>query len=174
MIRAHSSSQARRAAIAWLVLIGACHRPSEPPVFTLLTPGETGVSFANTVVVGDSVNVQTDVYVYNGAGVGVGDIDIAAISFFPDYASDKPLSFVYLENIGGMHFRASTFPDADRGRWLTMDAGDVDGDGRVDLVLGSFAQMDTQGDRSGKARWHQPGAPAILILQNTSPKAGKR
>ena len=105
---------------------------------------------------------------------GDGDIDIAAISFFPDYASDKPLSFVYLENIGGMHFRASTFPDADRGRWLTMDAGDVDGDGRVDLVLGSFAQMDTQGDRSGKARWHQPGAPAILILQNTSPKAGKR
>ena len=24
------------------------------------------------------------------------------------------------------------------GRWLTMDAGDLDGDGKIDLVLGNF------------------------------------
>jgi hypothetical protein len=101
---------------------------------------------------------------------GDGDIDIAAISFFPDYASGKPLSFVYLENIGGMQFKAWTFADADRGRWLTMDAGDLRGDGRIDIVLGSFARMDTQGDESAHARWHQPGAPTILILENTRGK----
>ncbi|MEO8620748.1 MAG: VCBS repeat-containing protein [bacterium] len=104
---------------------------------------------------------------------GDGDIDIAAISFFPDYASGKPLSFVYLENIGGMQFKAWTFADADRGRWLTMDAGDIRGDGSIDIVLGSFAQMDTQGDQSAKARWHQPGAPTILILENMHGKAAK-
>ena len=105
---------------------------------------------------------------------GDGDIDIAAISFFPDYPSGKPLSFVYLENVGNMQFKASTFADADRGRWLTMDAGDIRGNGSFDIVLGSFAQMDTKGDQSAKARWHQPDAPTILILENTHGKAAPK
>ena len=105
---------------------------------------------------------------------GDGDIDIAAISFFPDYASGAPLSFVYLENLGNMRFKAWTFAEADRGRWLTMEAGDIDGDGDVDLILGSFAQLDTQGDKSGSARWHKKDAPTLVILENTSKKGGPR
>ena len=46
-----------------------------PPLFRLLTPDQTGVRFANTITTTDSENVQTDVYVYNGAGVAIGDID---------------------------------------------------------------------------------------------------
>jgi hypothetical protein len=33
--------------------------------------------------------------------------------------------------------------------------------------------MNTQGDESVHARWHQPGAPTILILENTRGKAAK-
>ena len=135
MIRAHSSSQARRAAIAWLLLIGACHRPSEPPVFTLLTPGETGISFANTVVVGDSVNVQTDVYVYNGAGVGVGDIDNDGL---PDifFAGNMVSSRLYL-NKGKMRFDdITTAAHVGTTRWATgVTMIDINHDGYLDIYV---------------------------------------
>ncbi|MCS1411683.1 MAG: hypothetical protein M2R45_04884 [Verrucomicrobia subdivision 3 bacterium] len=58
-----------------------------------------------------------------------GDLDIAAISYFPDYNKAPEESFVLLWNDGAYRFRAQTFPQSYRGRWLTMDAGDLDGDG---------------------------------------------
>src|SRR6266850_604 len=61
--------------LAALVSLGGCVGKKDRPLFKLLSPSETGVSFANTITTNDSLNVQTDVYVYNGAGVGVGDID---------------------------------------------------------------------------------------------------
>jgi hypothetical protein len=101
-----------------------------------------------------------------------GDVDLAAIAFYTDDASAATLPFVYLENAGGLRFTPRTFPDADRGRWLTMDAGDGDGDGDVDLVLGSFAQLGALGDPRGRtARWRQPDAPTVLILENTGGRA---
>jgi hypothetical protein len=68
-----------------------------------------------------------------------GDLDIATISFFADYVRQPEESFVYLENRGDS-WRAYTFPQSVRGRWLTMEAGDLDGDGRIDLVLGNFSK----------------------------------
>ena len=96
---------------------------------------------------------------------GDGDLDIAAISFFPDYDRSPRESFVYLENQGGWRFRASTFRECISGRWLTMDAGDLDGDGDDDLVLGSLVKMPTPVPDFLKKTWDEQG-PSVMILKN--------
>lgn len=68
-----------------------------------------------------------------------GDIDIAAISFFPDYKNQPDESFVYYENDGNNNYTLSTIDNPTMGRWIVMDKGDVDGDGDTDIILGSLA-----------------------------------
>jgi hypothetical protein len=91
-----------------------------------------------------------------------GDLDIAAISFFADYARQPGESFVYLDNRQGI-FYPSTFRDAIYGRWLTMDAGDLDHDGHIDLVLGNFSKAPAT-IRSA-IDWSQHSS--LLFLRNT-------
>ncbi|HRH50162.1 MAG TPA: VCBS repeat-containing protein [Panacibacter sp.] len=90
-----------------------------------------------------------------------GDLDIATISFFADYKNRPEEGFVYLENNGGFNFKAYSLPEAKQGRWLTMDAGDLDGDGKIDLVLGNFsapAMIQSQVDLKN--------GPPFLFLKN--------
>jgi hypothetical protein len=95
-----------------------------------------------------------------------GDLDIAAISFFPDYFAYPEESFVYLENKGALNFAAYSFPEATAGRWIVMDAGDIDSDGDIDIALGSFVSFIAQGDttRLGE-KWISSG-PSVILLEN--------
>lgn len=94
-----------------------------------------------------------------------GDMDIAAISFFPDYEKSPRESFVYLENQGNMQFRASTMAQCIAGRWLVMDIGDIDSDGDVDIVLGSCINGPSAVPAWLKRDWDR-FSPSILILRN--------
>src|SRR5213593_4253434 len=91
-----------------IVAVMSCGRPSggAPPLFKLLSQAQTGVTFANTITTTDSVNVQTDVYLYNGGGVAVGDIDNDGLQdiFF---AGNMVSSRLYL-NKGNMRFEDIT------------------------------------------------------------------
>lgn len=94
---------------------------------------------------------------------GDGDLDIATISFFADYERQPEESFVYLKNTGNFEFQPFTVPGTDMGRWLTMDAGDIDGDGKIDLILGNFSIGPVM--MKHKVDWKQ--SPPFIILKNT-------
>lgn len=97
-----------------------------------------------------------------------GDLDIAAVSFFPDYEASPRESFLLFENTGGrdrLQFEPYTFPECVSGRWLTLDAGDLDGDGDEDIALGSLIRMPTAVPDFLKQQWEQKG-PSLIVLRN--------
>lgn len=96
---------------------------------------------------------------------GDGDIDIASISFFPDYKNQPEEGFIYWVNTGGLSFLPSTFSDVTAGRWLTMDTGDIDDDKDIDIVLGNAAFTIGAVPDSLKKKWNEY-SPSVLFLKN--------
>ncbi len=131
--------------IALLLVEGCSQREKEPPLFELLPPSRTGVSFANTITTNDSVNVQSDPYVYNGAGVAVGDIDNDGL---PDlfFTGNMVSSRLYL-NKGDMRFediteRAGVKTD----RWATgATMVDINNDGYLDIYVSVSGSEGSKG-----------------------------
>jgi hypothetical protein len=62
-----------------------------------------------------------------------GDLDIAAISYFPSKAQE---GFVYFENQGKMNFKPQTLSNPGQGKWMLLEKADYDQDGDTDLMLG--------------------------------------
>ena len=77
---------------------------------------------------------QTIAHDYDGDG----DLDIAAISFFPSFQEGRN-GFVYLENIDqSKNFKPYTLSMASNARWLRMELVDLNEDKKMDLVLGAL------------------------------------
>src|SRR5213079_3675536 len=125
-----------RALVVSLVLFAGCGQQQKtPPLFRLLTPDQTGVRFANTISTTDSENVQTDVYVYNGAGVAIGDINNDGL---PDlfFSGNMVSSRLYL-NKGNMQFEDITErAGVKTHRWCTgATMVDINSDGFLDIYV---------------------------------------
>lgn len=89
-----------------------------------------------------------------------GDMDIAAISFFPDEKQKPNGGFLLLDNQGDMSFKITTFKEANQGKWMVMDVADMDADGDSDIVLGSFYKKNLSG------KLDKSKSTSVIILEN--------
>ncbi|MCE6990519.1 VCBS repeat-containing protein [Dyadobacter sp. CY323] len=99
-----------------------------------------------------------------------GDLDIAAVSFYTDLQNPAD-AFVYLSNEGNFHFKAQVTPEAASGKWMTMEAGDFDQDGDIDIALGSYFHV--LGEMSKLMSHGVLSFPQLLLLTNLKSKAQK-
>lgn len=147
------------AALALALCCAACGGDRQAAVFELRSPRETGIRFANTLQEDDSVYNPTDFdYLYNGGGVGVGDLNNDGR---PDlyFAGNMVSSRLYL-NRGGLRFRDATrASNAGTRAWAT---GVLMVDIRVlprraDLPQPRPGQLDADRQRAGPAVAAEPG-----------------
>jgi hypothetical protein len=93
---------------------------------------------------------------------GDGDVDLAAVAFFPDFKT-APYGFIYFENTG-TDFIAQTTPVAQAGRWLKLESADIDRDGDQDILLGALDFPALVPDQLYQ-QWKQERT-GLLILRN--------
>src|SRR5881398_1445519 len=126
----------RSAVLISLLLLDGCRpKGQQSPLFKLLTPAQTGVRFANTITTSDSLNAQTDPYVYNGGGVAISDIDNDGL---PDifFTGNMVSSRLYV-NKGNMRFEDITqSAGVTTNRWATgATMVDINNDGYLDIYV---------------------------------------
>jgi hypothetical protein len=116
-----------------------CQRtPASAPLFELVPPEASGVTFINKLPEDTSFNILNYLYYYNGGGVAVGDINNDGL---PDlyFTSNLGANRLYL-NKGNYRFEDVTERAgvADSVGWKSgVTMADVNGDGYVDIyVLG--------------------------------------
>jgi hypothetical protein len=128
------------------VLLISC---SKSPRFQLLNSKETGVDFSNNLTESDSFNVMTYEYIYNGAGVGIADLNkdgLQDIVFAGNQVSPK----IYL-NTGNFKFRdiTSNFKGLTNDEWYgSVTIGDVNNDGWPDVYLTATTSRNPQKRRN--------------------------
>ncbi len=123
----------------FLILIAACtadKKQQEGPLFELVDPEKSGVKFENKLQKYSEEHIFNFNYLYNGAGVAVGDINndgLQDIYFTANRAKDK----LYL-NKGNFKFEdisESSGISAFSGWRSGVAMADVNGDGWLDIYV---------------------------------------
>jgi hypothetical protein len=126
-----------RATLACAVALAACERaPSPPPLFELLKPEATGITFSNALPERADFNILNYLYYYDGGGVAVGDIDGDGLMDLY-FTSNLGANRLY-RNKGNYEFEDITTRAgvADSVGWKTgVTMADVNGDGKIDIYV---------------------------------------
>ena len=135
--------------------LGSCQRPdavekaasakeqsTAPPLFTLLSPEQTRVTFTNTLTEGLNTNVMAYEYFYNGGGVAIGDVNNDGwedIYFTGNMVPNQLYLNQSHSEEGSWQFRDVTAQANVAGRegpWATgVTLADVNGDGWLDIYV---------------------------------------
>ncbi len=134
-------------------LLFACNGNKERKLFELLPSSKTHIVFQNKLTESDTFNVLSFEYIYNGAGVGVGDVNNDGLTdvFF---AGNMVSSSLYL-NKGDFKFQDVTEQAAIKTNvWCTgVSMVDINQDGLLDIYV-STIQPHTK----------KPSVPNLLYL----------
>lgn len=145
--------------IAFLAVMGGCRRDNEgaassrggdadrQPLFTLLPPEETGITFRNDLAYDRDFNIYRYRNFYNGGGVAVGDVNNDGL---PDlfFTANMGQNKLYL-NRGNFQFEdvSGQAGIGGKGSWATgVTMADVNGDGWLDIYV-----CNAGNPRSGEA-----------------------
>ncbi|HEV8266522.1 MAG TPA: FG-GAP-like repeat-containing protein [Gemmatimonadales bacterium] len=129
-----------------MLLLGAC-RAAPPPLFDLLPPESTGVTFVNAVPEADTaLNIVNFLNYYDGGGVAAGDVDGDGL---PDlyFTANVGPNRLY-RNRGNYRFEDITERAgvADPDGWKTgVTMADVNGDGLLDIYVSAMSYLTMHG-----------------------------
>ncbi len=117
-----------------VLFVGSCK--NEDRLFDLLPASKSGISFENTLVENDDLNILDYLYFYNGGGVAIGDINNDGL---PDlyFSANQKKNKLYL-NKGNLKFEDITETSRTEGNstWNTGAVmGDINGDGWLDIYV---------------------------------------
>jgi hypothetical protein len=121
----------------WLI---SCSKSTR---FELMDSKQTGIDFKNTVNESDSLNILNYENIYNGAGVGVGDLNNDGLADLV-FAGNQVSSKVYL-NLGDFKFKdiTSDFKGLTNDQWYCgVTIADVNSDGLPDVYLTSTGEKE--------------------------------
>lgn len=138
-----------------LILISCSSTDDSTELFRSLPSSETGINFENSIIISDSINVQTDAFLYNGAGVAIGDVNNDGL---PDifFSGNMVSSKLYI-NQGNFTFKDITETSGiSTNKWVTgASMVDINNDGYLDIYLSV----------SGP-EWRKPSERANLLYIN--------
>lgn len=146
--------------ICLIVVLFSC---SKPPRFELMSGEVTGVTFRNDVVEHDTFNIMRNEYMYNGGGVGVGDLNNDGLQDLI-FTGNKVSSKIYL-NRGDFRFEdiTSSFQGLSDKQWISgVCVVDINADGLRDVYFTSTMSTDSANRRN--QLWINQG------IQNGIPK----
>ncbi len=122
---------------------------SEKPRFELLDSNHTGVKFVNAVLETDSLHVMNFEYIYNGAGVGIIDLNNDGLQDLI-FTANQVTPRAYL-NKGGFEFSdiTSSFEGLDDGQWYSgVTFVDINNDGWKDIYFTCTAYEESERNKN--------------------------